>query len=190
MAAEVDIYNRALQKLGAKLVTSTSENSVNARACSAAYASVRDALYRKHVWAFTIERAELAADATEPEWGRANSFTLPSDFIRLAPKYPEDNSHLDDNVIEGRKILTNDAAPIYIRYVKRVTDVETMDVLFRELLSTELAFELCEALTQSNQKKEGLRSDAKDIIKEAKRANAIESVAQEPPADPWLTARA
>lgn len=190
MAAEVDIYNRALQKLGAKLLASTSEDSVNARACNAAYPTLRDALYRKHVWSFTVERAELAADAEEPEWGRANSFTLPADFIRLAPKYPEDNFHSDDNIIEGRKILTNDAAPLYIRYVKRVTDADVMDPLFRELLATEMAFELCEALTQSNQKKEGLRADADKIMKEAKRANAIESVAQEPPADPWLTARA
>jgi len=189
MASEVDICNRALQKLGAERITSLSEDSRNARACNAAYSTVRDALLRAHPWNFAIERAELAADATEPAWGRANAFQLPSDFLRLLPNYPEDAVNSTDWQIEGQKIYTDDDAPIYIRYIKRTTDTATFDPLFVEALSAKMALELCEEITQSNTKKSDLKDDFKTMILEARRNNAFENIAAESPTDTWITGR-
>lgn len=189
MASEVDICNRALQKLGAKRIVDLTENSVNARACNVAYAAVRDAELEDHYWNFSIERADLAADATAPTWGRANAFELPSDFIKLAPDYPEDNFNAKDWQIEGQKILTDDSAPLYIRYVKRVTDPNVMTSLFREALSTRLAAELCEELTQSNTKKDALKDDYNRIIARAKKSNAFQNISVQPATDTWITER-
>jgi hypothetical protein len=189
MASEVEICNRALQKLGAKRIVSLDDNSVNARACNVAYSLVRDRVLRSHPWNCAISRAELAADAEPPEWGRANAFQLPSDFLRLLPPYPEMNINDLDWQIEGRKILTDDSGPIYLRYIYQVTDPNEMDPLLRELISTELALELCEEITQSNTKKDALKDDVKAIVKDARRVNAFECVAQEPPEDTWITVR-
>lgn len=189
MASVVGICNRALQKLGAAPITSLSENSKNARACNLAFEPVKLAELRSHPWNFAITREELAADATEPAWGRANSFTLPSDFVRLLPSYPEDNLNDLDFQIEGKKILTDEDAPLYIRYIYDVTDPNEMDALFREALSCKLALELCEEITQSNSKKEAVSKEYEFCIKQAKRSNAIENVAQEPPEDTWVTVR-
>lgn len=189
MASEVEICNRALQKLGAKRITSLTQDSVNARSCNVAYEVIRDRLLRKHNWNFAIARAELAADSSEPDFGRANSFQLPTDFMKLAPLYPEDNYGTLDWIIEGRKILSDDADPIQIRYIRQVTDPNEMDTLFREVLSAELAFEICEEITQSASKKEGLRQDLKEIYAEARKANAFENVSAEPPQDSFITCR-
>jgi hypothetical protein len=189
MASKVDICNRALQKLGAKSIISLTEDSRNARACNTAFEPVKLAELRAHPWNFAIKRAELAADATAPEWGRANSFTLPSDFVGMAPDYPEDNANDKDWQLEGKKILTNDSAPIYIRYKYNVTDPNEMDSLFREALACRLAAELAEALTQSNVKKSDLKADYKDVISEAKKQNAIENIGEDGPEDEWITAR-
>lgn len=189
MASEVSISNRALQKLGASRITSLDDATTNARACNACYAELRDAELRRHTWNFSIQRAELAADGTAPSWGRANAFELPSDFLRLLSPYPEDNLSNLDWQIEGRKIYTDDAAPLYIRYVARITDPTLMDALFRELLATRMAYEMCEEITQSNTKKDLLYRDMRDIVAEAKRVNAMENVSAEPPVDTWITAR-
>lgn len=190
MASEVDICNRALQKLGAKRITALTDDSVNARSCNAAYEIVRDAELRAHPWNFAIARASLAADSTAPSWGRAKSYELPADYLRLLPPYPEDNSNALDWQVEGRKVYTDDTAPLYIRYIKRVSDTSLFDALFVEALSTKLASELCEEITQSNAKKEGLKDDYRETIARAKKTNAIEGVSQEPPDDTWLTVRA
>lgn len=189
MASNVEIANRALQKLGAKRIISLADDSVNARSCNVALEPVKLALLRAHNWNFAIKRAELAADATPPSFGPQNSFTLPSDFLRLLPPDPWSNFDSLDWKIEERKIFTNDTAPLQIRYVANVTDPNQMDALFREALSANLAFEICEEITQSNTKKADLRMDSKDIINLAKRANAIEVPAVAAYDDSWVTVR-
>ena len=189
MASDVEICNRALQKVGAKRISSLTENSVSARACNAAYEPVKKALLEKHEWGFSIKRDALAADASAPSWGRENAFQVPADFIRLCHNYPEDVVNTDDLIVEGQKIYTDLDAPLYIRYVSDITDPNEMHPLFRELFATELALELCEQLTQSNTKKESLKDDQERIIKEAKRSNAIQKPAQTPPEDSWVTCR-
>lgn len=189
MASDVEICNRALQKLGAKRITSLSQDSVNARACNFAYEPVKLALLRAYEWSFSIARAQLAADSEEPSWGKANAFQLPSDYVQLASDYPEDNSNTKDWQIEGRKIFTDDAAPLYVRYIYNVTDPNEMDSLFREALSTKLALELCEEITQSNTKKDVLKDDFRLAIADAKKSGAIAKIPVQPPEDPWLTCR-
>ncbi len=189
MASEVEICNRALQKLGAKRITSLTQDSPNARACNLAYEVVRDRALESHPWNFAIARAELAAAGSAPAWGRANSFLLPADFLCLRPDYPEDQTLAKDWIIEAGSIYSDDSDPIYIRYTYRVTDPVQMPTLFREYLSTLLALELCEELTQSNTKKESLKTDVKMALADARRSNAFQNVSAIPPEDPWITCR-
>ncbi len=189
MASKVEICNRALQKLGAKRIVSLDDDSVTARACNVAFEPVKLAELRDHSWSFAIKRQSLPADSPAPDFGPQNSFTLPTDFLRLVPPDPQYNMDNLDWVIEGRKIFTNDSAPLLIRFVSDVTDPNLMDALFRESLSSRLALELCEQLTQSNTKKADIKAEYKENISEARRTNAIERPAILPPDDSWITVR-
>jgi hypothetical protein len=189
MASEVGIANRALQKLGAKRIVSLTEDSKNGRAVNACYEELRDAELRAHTWTFATKRAQLAASATAPLFGKTNSFPLPSDFLRKLNLDPAQNVNTDDNQIEGRDIITDATAPLDIRYVFRVEDPNAMDVLFREALASRIAMELAEELTQSNTKKADASDDYKRAVREARRTNAIERPSQSPPEDEWVTVR-
>ena len=190
MASEVQIANRALQILGAKRITSLTEDSRNARAVNACYETLRDAELRAHPWAFAITRASLAASATAPAFHKERAFPLPSDCLRLLAPDPDYVVNSQDWIVEGREILTNDAAPLKIRYVKRVTDPNEMDTLFRETLSARMAVEMAEEITQSNSKKQDAQAMYMTKIAEARRVNAIEQIAAKPPEDKWVTVRA
>lgn len=188
--SQVTIWNRALQKLGAKRVSSTTTDTVSGRACQACYDSLLEAELRKHPWNFAIKRAQLAADADAPEFGRSASFPLPSDFLRLIRPYPEQNSLAIDYVIEAeKKIVTNLGTPLNIRYIAKITDPNKMDSLFREALAAKMAIEMCEELSQSSTKKESLKDDYTDVIREARRANAFDKVAMVSPTDEWIEVR-
>lgn len=189
MASKVEIANRALQLLGAKRITSITEDSRNARSIDAAFEVIKQAELRKHPWNCAIKRTQLAADSTAPTFGKSNYFQLPSDCLRILAPDPEYNFNDLDWQIEGRKIATNDTAPLNLRYIYDVDDVNEMDVLLRETISAKLAEALCEEITQSNQKKADAQSAYKEAVAEAKRANAIERVAAQPPEDVWVTAR-
>ncbi len=189
MASPVTICNRGLQKLGARRITSLSEDSANARACNVAYESLRDAELRSHPWSFAKRRVILAADVNTPVFGSYTSFILPADFLGLRDADPFRNYPGYERQIEGRNLLTRENGTLELIYTARVEDVNSMDALFQELLATKIAFELCEELTQSNTKKEGLREDYEQILRKAKRINAIERESQIPPEDDWITGR-
>lgn len=189
MASNVEIANRALQKLGAKRITSLTEDSVNARAINSCFDVLRKAELRKHPWSFSIERVQLSASSTSPLFVKTNSFPLPSDCLRVLPNDPDFEYNDKDWQIEGRSIITDDAAPLNVRYVKDITDPNIMDVLFREALSGKIAVELCEELTQSNTKIQIAQAMYKEAINEAKRVNAIERVPIVPFEDKWITVR-
>jgi hypothetical protein len=189
MASEVDIANRALQKLGAARIVSLADDSENARECALCYAPVRDAELRAHPWNFSIKRAQLAADAISPIFGYANSFQLPTDCLRLLPPDVSVNYNSLDLQVEGRKILTDVGAPLEIRYVSRIEDPNLFDALFIEGLACKMAVELCEKLTQSNSKGAVAREDYKYTIREAKKLNAFENISAEQQTDRWITCR-
>lgn len=208
MATSVtDICNRALQKLGAKRISAITDQTPSGRACNLAYPIIRKSELRKYDWNFSITRDSLAADSPAPTWGRQNSFTLPANFIKLAESYPEDLTTdvnvvgvsvaftaqftgMKDWVIEaGNKIVTNDEAPLQIRYVADITDTTTWDSIFCEVVSTAMAIEMCEELTQSNTKKAALAEEYKMLINDAKHASSIEIAPADPPPDTWISVR-
>ena len=99
---------------------------------------------------------------------------------------------IDPNIdwqIEGRKILTNDTAPLQIIYLKRVTDPNDFDELFIDLLVSRIAMDVAEKITQSNTKKSDAQNRYVLAKREAKKINAYERPPQELPVDGWVAAR-
>src|SRR5690348_7455685 len=81
--SDVSIANLALQKLGAKRISSLSQDHPNARSMNAAYERTRNAELRRYDWSFAIKRDSVAADGDGPVWGDWNRYSLPNDFNRL-----------------------------------------------------------------------------------------------------------
>lgn len=181
----IDICNSALQRVGAASILSLSDNSPEARACSIAYDSNRRDELRKHRWNFAIARAVLAPDATAPAFDYDYQFTLPTDCLRVL----RPNTVGLDWQIEGRKILTNDSATLYLRYLRDVEDAAQFDASFYNVVAAALALDICEKLTQSNAKKQYLSQDYKDAVVLAKRVNAFESGPEDAADDDWWVAR-
>ncbi len=184
MASVVSVSNLALQKLGAKRIVSLTQDSNNARECNACYAHVRDSELRKRSWGFARDFAQLAASGTTPLFGYTYAYLKPADCLRILP--PNDPA-LDWRQV-GSYIYTNWGAPLDLEYIRRVTDVNQMDSLFQEAWACKMAWQMCEAITQSNQKKTDIRDEYRDAIREARQVGSFEDIAGEAPEDPWLVA--
>jgi hypothetical protein len=184
--SNVTIANRALQKLGAKRISSLTQDHPNARSMNAAFERVRDGELRRYDWSFAIARASIAADASGPTWGDWNRYTLPNDFLRLL-RDDESGANVDWK-IEGLYILTADDAPLEIRYIARIEDPAYYDPLFIEAFAGRLALECAKEITDSTGDKESIKEDYKADIAEARRLGAIEKGAQEFPEDEWHAA--
>ena len=192
--SNVAIANRALQKLGAKRIESLSQDHPNARSVNACFELVRDAELRRYDWAFAIARASLAADSDDTLFGNWNRFVVPNDFLRLL--LDDESSSVVDWRIEGMRdsgdssvltIVTQDAAPLKIRYIARLTDPTFFDPLFVEALACKIALECCEEITGSS--RDSLKDDYRFAVNEAKRLGSIERAEKDPPEDEWVEAR-
>ena len=184
----VTIANLALQKLGASLIVSPSEDTREARTIAACYGPLRDKELRAHNWNFAIKRVVLAPSTTIPAFGFAKAFALPDDYLKILP--PARGVDWTIEVIDGRPhILTNEGDIIYLRYVAKVTDEATFDTCFMEMLACKIAWHCCETITQSNQKKADAMTEYSLARAEAKRTNAFEQATPDEPEPPWLTAR-
>jgi hypothetical protein len=185
--SNVALANMALQKLGAGVISSLSQDHPNARSVNRVFDSTRDAEIRRYDWAFAITRASVAADAAQTLWGGHNKYALPADFARLL--LDDESDTIVDWRIEGRFIITDDAAPLEFRYLARVDDPTLFDPLFDEAFACKLAIECCQSITQSTSKKQDLKDDYKFAINEAKRLGSIERAEKDPPEDEWLEVR-
>jgi len=198
MASVIQVANRALTKLGAARIISLADNNKQARAVASCFDDLRDAELRAHRWSFALVRTALPALTTTPAYEFQYEYQLPADFLRLDMidgRYPStvmDNyigAETAEYAIEGGKILTDIAAPLKIRYCRRVDDPNAWDVLFREALACRIAAEICEELTQSNQKKDAAWAEWKRAVGEAVKVNAIERPPQMPPDDQFIISR-
>lgn len=199
MTTEVSIGNRALQILGAAPVISLTEENNRARALQVAFAAVRDAELHRRNWRFAIKRTTLPALSTTPDSGYAYQYQVPNDYLRLLPggdlipladltDYRSAPSALWS--IEGDRILTDVGAPLSIRYIARITDASKFSASFAEALSARLAWECCDAITQSDSKQQLAERRYTMAIREARRANAFDVPTHSIADDSWMIARA
>lgn len=200
MASQVDVCNQALIKAGAARISSLADGTKQAEILSSIWDIKRDAELAAHPWTFAIKRVQLPASVTAPigtDWGYA--YPLPSDYLSMVQVGESwvfyDNASGDDPDsggplfgIEGNAVLTNEASPLFVRYVYRVTNTGLYTALFNEALACRLAAELCEALTQNLSKREAAWAEYKQAIRTAKRVNAIEVPPQRNPPTSWVRA--
>lgn len=187
MASKTSIANRALVKLGQVTTADVeSENSKAAKTINSMYDTVRDAVLREHVWNFAVRRAQVAKNTNTPAYEWDHEYPYPEGCLRILEIKDKDPGQYD---IENNKILTDDDGPLFIKYIKQITDEGEFDSLFIEAFASRLAYESAEALTQSNTKKEAALVDYQRALSEARSVDAVENVGQALDESGWVSVR-
>lgn len=185
MPSVVDIANRALDKLGHGAITSLSDGTKAANLVDRTWPIVRDQVLRSHPWNFAIVRDTLAPLSDAPSWGFSYQHQLPNDLLRLIEVL---DLSTDDYQIENNRILC-DSDLIYIRYLQQVTDPNQYDAMFVNAVSTAMALEMCESLTQSNTKKQLLADEYEMVMQQTKFVDAVENPPTKFEEDSWIEVR-
>ena len=189
MASEVDICNIALSNLGERSINDRTDQNQRARACDNRFDDVRDLVLRSHIWNCALKRAQLTASATAPVWGYDYAYPKPAEMLRLiagSENTSGDNSH--SFKIEGDNIVT-DASTLYILYIERVTDTAKYDSLLVQAIALRLATEIGQDLTGKTELKENLMRKYREVLSEARSADAAEGTPQKIESDLWLESR-
>lgn len=190
MVSKTDIANRALSKVGHPRVSNVDTEDVKAaRVISAMWDIVLNSMLAAYPWNFATTRAQLAKSATAPIDGYVNYYPLPSDFLSLLEIKGSPDYRIEANESQVLSIATDIGSPIFITYVRRVVDTGLFDPLFVEALSSRLAFEAVEELTQSNTKKQALARELETNIRLAYSNDSIQDPSVTLATDTWLLSR-
>ena len=187
MASQTDIYNRALSAVGDLRVSSPTEPSAQATACSDAWDIVRREMLVEHPWNFAKEYVSRSATTTTPPWRWSYEYILPADCLQV-----REVKDLDDDgweVVSERRLYCDDAGPISLTYTKDVTDCGAFPPRFVVAVAMRLAVEIAEQLTQSNTKQEILIAKADRALRRARMADGREGPPLKQRAGRWITAR-
>ena len=192
MASDISVVNSALHKLGVSRIVAFTDTTKQGTLANDTFADIRDSLLRAHPWNFAIDRAALAADATAPEWGFDARYALPEGATPCLRVLEVEGG--DENsgrwTVEGRFIITSLTAPINIRYIKRITDANSMDAMFREALSARLSMEWATTLTHDAQIQNDMTRLYNSLkLPEARSIDGQEDIAVQIEACEWIESR-
>lgn len=172
MAAQVDIYNLALGRVGiTTTVADIDEPSVEARACNRYYAVCRDTCLEDFSWSFARRFAvPVALSATLGVW--AYAWAKPGDALVIRRAYQDDSltTELDWQEVSyigeddaSHLALVTDHEPAWIEYTGKVTDPSRFSASFVDAVAWRLAADV--AMTQARAR--DLRSDAMQAYQDA-----------------------
>lgn len=185
----IEICNNALLDLGEDVIMSLGDDTKAAGLCNHRWPAVRDAVLRAHPWNCAMAQAELAAGAAAPLWKWEYKYNLPTDFLRIVQLVGQDGSSINDWEIQGGIILCNEAAPIFISYVRRETDPNRYDALLDEALASRLAATLAYPLSGSTSLAQAHWDIYQKKLAEARGVDAREGVPESVTPTSWLGAR-
>lgn len=173
--SETSICNMALSRIGSKRINNIDDSSVEAVHCRTQYDISRNNLLRAHPWRFSLARAVLSQDATDPAFGWEYAYALPNGCLRVLS--------IDGDPafeVEGRKLMTDqDSAQIV--YVKEITDPTQFDSMFVNLLALEIAVQLVMPMSQDKQLRTMLVNERDQAMARAMMVNLTEKRANRSP---------
>lgn len=185
----IEICNNALIDLGEEPITALTDNSKAARLCNQRWPAVRDAVLRAHPWNCAMTQAELAAGADAAVWRWDFQYVLPADLLRLVRVVTMAEREVEQWEVQGRVLLCDESAPLYLAYVRRELDPQKYDALLSEAMSARLSATLAYPLSGSGSLAEAYWKAYKEKVVEARGVDAREGVAEAvAPAD-WLAAK-
>ena len=158
---DVSICSDALILLGAEPISSFTDGSDAAQACSRLYPDLKNSVISSYVWSWSLKKVQIARLSTPPvnEWQYA--YQLPGDMLSGVLAVFETNGITERSrrygwEIYGQELYTN-MQTVYIDYQQSVVE-SIMPHYFVRLLRTALAAELSIVITDQATKADYFRN--------------------------------
>ncbi|MEX3008358.1 hypothetical protein [Hoeflea sp. TYP-13] len=170
------VCNMALDILHEGPISSIEDDEPNARRFKRNFDALRDAFLAAHPWNFAVSRVSLPADATAPAFGWDYRYLIPGDCLRLLPLKCDgefDGANIPHE-LESGFLLTDEKAPLKIRYVRRVSELGLWTPLSVTAFAAFLAANLAHAVTGKASYAQFAADRFQSELKRAKRVDGLQ----------------
>lgn len=170
----IGICSRALTKLGAKTISSFSENSTEATVVNQLYDTTVNALLSSYPWRFALAQKKLARLNLSPAADFRFSYALPNDCIRIiSAGQTTRGSGLNYRVFNNQ--LHANAEQVILTYITRPTE-DKFPAFFIQAVVAKLAAVFCLPLTESTARTDYLKKEADAEIAHARLIDSHQAV--------------
>ncbi len=193
MASDVSIANSALNKVGAKTITSLTDGTPSANFINDIFVEARRDLLRVHPWNFAMKLVKLPRLSETPGFSWTYGYSLPGDWVKTIGVFDNDAgtgtmAYEMGNMGDNQVVLSS-AEDIYLRYVADIADANVMTADFRETFAFRLAKAAALGLTDSNSLYQ-LMSNSFDLqLLKARTSDGLENPSKGFPRGSWITKR-
>lgn len=195
MADKLNLYNRALRKLGQTRLATLTDAGEPRRILDDHWTETLLYALEQGFWKWALRTVELPASTDiEPDFGPQYAFEKPEDFQKLYALSA--NGSLDpplNEFIEEKGVYYADVDTIYLRYVSNDAawglDLGLWPETFAEYIATRLARQACRAMTQSDSMVDELKKDERAAKMDALSKDAISTPPRRLPLNSWALAR-
>jgi len=165
---DVSICNKALLLLGSSSITSFSDGTPQASACSTLYPDIKKTTMGMYPWSFTVAKATLTRQTATPNNEWSYQFTLPNDMLNGVPRAVRTSSSAGAGLYtnweiaqaaDGTTVLMTESLTIFIDYQKAIGET-LMPHYFVQLLGYQVAWHLAEVITDQTTKSQYWREVA------------------------------
>lgn len=157
--SEVDICSNALVLLGLEPISALPDGTPRSNTCKVRFPMLKERVLSGHQWKFTMDKALLSRDVTQPISKWKYQYYLPGDRLLdgVVCAYNDSTLGIDpftSFIIQDGMLLT-DEAEVYVDYQKAVA-VTDWPSHFVDFAAHALAVDICLALTKSKSIKDQL----------------------------------
>jgi hypothetical protein len=196
--SKIDVCNQALLRVGADTIASLDTSSdldegtvTEANLCNIFFDQALEETMRIYPWNCCTQRSIPVKLAEDPLFGYEFAFQLPNDCMRVMNVF--DSTDQDKNgirwVVEGGKILC-DYEVIYLKYVKKPTNVGELDSLAVRALICNLALKLAIPLQLDDKMAARILQELEQIVLPSARSiDTLENKELLTEESTWITSR-
>ena len=170
----IDLCSRALTKIGAKSISSFSEETAEASVAEQLYTPTLEGLLSSHPWRFAVAQKELVRLKDNPSADFKYAYALPNDFLRAISAGPAGRGKGLEYRLSGNQLHSNGQS-VLLTYLFKPSEYNFPPFFYRLVIAW-LAAEFCLPLTESTSRTEYLQKMAQDEFERAKLIDSQQSV--------------
>ena len=197
MASETELVNHALRKVGAQRILAITDDIPSAGIAQDIFGQERDDLLQSHPWNFAVTRKKLSRLADAPVFEYQHAFTRPADCLRIISVSANDAGagsveYKSESLPQGGghiAVIMSNVDELWMRYVRRVTDVNLMTPAFRQVLILKLARVFATANANSNTLYDLIDREYTTALRQARSTDGIEDWPERLPEGSWAANR-
>jgi hypothetical protein len=196
MPSKLSLYNGALREIGARKLSSLTENRESRRVLDSIWdADALETCLAAGQWNFAMRGIQIDySPSVEPDFGYRRAFDKPADLVRVCAVCEDEYFkvpllHYQDEA----GYWFADLDTLYIRYVSDDSsygaDYAKWPANFTRYVESWLAARICLSLTQNQSKRDSLERDAEVWLVKAKSTDAMDEATATLPPGSWSRAR-